>query len=773
MSRFRLSKTFSSAAAVSLGAAGALGASALPAAAQVETDEIVVTAQFREQRLQDTPLSITAIGAEMLEARSQTSLSEIAAQAPNVTLVPSSASFGPSLGASIRGVGQFDFNPAVEPGVGIYVDDVYLPTITGSILDLLDLERVEVLRGPQGTLTGRNSIGGAIRLVSSQPTGQGAGFVEGVYGSRNRIGFRGSADFAITDTVFARISGVTKQQDGYVGRYDYGCVVPASGIPAQLASVDCKFGEHGETGYSAVRGMLRFAPSDTFDLTLSADYTRDKRTAPGEVLLAANFNNPETNPAPGVPFDSRFICGEFCNFAAFAQAGGAWQGFPFTGYPLNATAATDEHVFEGGGASAHLIVDITDTLTLTSISAYRDYESTFSADDDLSPANLGFGQNRLDHTFWSQEIRLNGEVGDRIDYTLGGYYSDQKTTYFTYQDIRYAGIPLQFIGDDPVNADTWALFGTATWSYFDLNVTGGVRYTEENKDYTFYRRNRDGSPNPFLAAIDGFTGYYSGNQTDYRLSADYRWTPSFLTYATIATGFKGGGIGPRPFAPAQVQPFSPETVTAYEVGFKSSVLEDRATFNMAAFFNDYTDIQLLLLSCPQFGGPGPCALPQNAGDAEVWGVEAEFVGEIIDGLTVDGALSWLDFEYTRLNALTGLPANSTQVYTPEWKASAGVQYVIDLGQSGSLTPRIDASFQDEMFTNSLNGPLNEIDAYTLANARLTWRNAAEDITVSLEGTNLFDEYYFLTKYDLSGAAGLVKGQPGRPREWAITVRRNF
>ena len=196
-------------------AGGALAADA--ASNPEELQEVVVTAQFREQSVQDTPLSITAISGDLLEARSQTNIAEVANQAPNVTLKPQGAAFGPALGASIRGVGQFDFNPALEPGVGLYVDDVYYATLTGSILDLLDVERVEILRGPQGTLAGKNSIGGAVKMYSSKPTGEG-GYVSATYGSRDRVDLRAMGDFALGENLFARVSGVSKEQNGAVQR---------------------------------------------------------------------------------------------------------------------------------------------------------------------------------------------------------------------------------------------------------------------------------------------------------------------------------------------------------------------------------------------------------------------------------------------------------------------------------------------------------------------------------------------------------------------------
>lgn len=757
----------------------AAGAPAAAAAAKTndvtQIEEVVVTAQFREQKLQDTPIAITAVNAELMAARSQTNIADIANQAPNVMLKPQGGSFGPSMGASIRGIGQFDFNPAYEPGVGVYVDDVYYPTLTGADMDLLDLDRVEILRGPQGTLTGRNSIGGAIKMISKKPTGSNSGYVEATYGSNERIGFRGSADFAINDQLSMRVSGAMKKQNGYVDRIDYGCAFPASGVPTTRTAGNCKVGEDGGIGYDALRVMLRYRPTDRIDLTLSADYTKDDRTAPGEVLTYANLNLPSINPAPGVPYDSRFICGKYCNYTANAQPAGPWAGPVATGYPLKATSGSDRSVFEGQGAAINLAVDVTDTLKFESITAYRKYTSTFNSDDDLSPANIGYGQNALNHRFFSEEARLNGELSSKFRYTVGAYYSDQRTVYYTYQDIRYAVIPLQFVGNDPVTADSKAVFATGIWNVTDaLNVTGGIRYTEESKDYAFSRLNPDGTPNPFLGALTGKVGHYTGSHTDYRISVDYRWNPSLMTYATLSTGFKGGGVNPRPFNAAQVQPFNMEQLTAYEVGAKSDLLNGRLRLNLSAFFNDYTDMQIAVLSCPQFGGPGPCALPVNAGDAEVKGVELEGTAHVTDNFTIDGSLSYINFKYTKLLPATGLSLSDKQPMLPEWKWSLGAQYVFDLGASGTLTPRVDVAFQDQVQAGAVATALNIIPSYTTANARLSWKNKAKDLEASLEVTNLTDEYYYLTKFDLTGAgAGFVKGQPARPREVALTVNKKF
>ena len=573
--------------------------------------EIIITAQFREQRLQDTPLSITAIDAEMLEQRSQRSLAEVTAQAPNVQLRQAGASFGDSLTAFIRGVGQADFDPALEPGVGLYLDDVYYSSLTGANFELLDLERVEVLRGPQGTLEGRNSEGGAVRLISRRPDADGGGFVEATYGDRNLIAFRGGATFTVADGVYARISGTTRQQRGYVDRIDYGCSHPGSGVTALRAAGDCNYDPEGGVGHTAIRGQLRFHPNPDFDLMLSADYTHINQTNTAGVLTYANLDNVNTNPAPGVPYDARFICGQYCNYAQFSQPVGTFQVSPFgqialglnPTYPEAATQGQDRQVFDGWNLAANLDWHLNEALTLQSITAYREWKLTFNADDDLSPANINMGQDRLDFWFFSHEMRLNANLAPNLQATVGAYYSAQRTTYFTVQDIRYIAAdipgfgyspfyPLQFIGDDPVRAHNYAFFGTVIWHPIpNLTFTGGLRYTNEHKDYTYVRLNLDGTaysgPNGGFAGLNGTRADYDGDRLDYRASIDYRFSPEVLVYATLSTGFKGGGTNPRPFNAAQARPFNPETLTNYEIGFKTDLFNRMLRFNVSAFYDRF------------------------------------------------------------------------------------------------------------------------------------------------------------------------------------------
>jgi iron complex outermembrane receptor protein len=803
-------------------------------------DEIIVTAQFREQNLQDTPIAITAVSAAMLEARSQTSIQDVANQAPSVTLKQQGATFGPSLGASIRGVGQFDFNPAVEPGVGLYVDDVYFATLTGSILDLLDLDRVEILRGPQGTLAGRNSIGGAVKLYSKRPTGDGSGYVSAAYGSRNRVDLRASADFNLANNLDARIAGVAKKQRGYVKRLDFGCLYPAGGsatfvdrsgatvpmnpaggVPALTSASDCRLANEGEVDYIAARGQLRYRPTETIDVNIAVDYTNDDRTTSPTILLERFYPNggpaspifplgpnpPYTTGTPPsgavprdiqpfasvVPYDQRFVCGPYCNYSTYSNpADGVYR----------ASMGDGRIRFEGWGISGQVDWDLSDQLQLVSITAYREYTSEFSNDNDVSPLahSLGFGPLTFD--FFSQELRLNGAFGenDEIEYTLGAFYNDQKSVYTSFQDLRSSG--LQFQQSDPVDADSKAVFAHLAWTPFErLTLNGGIRYTEESKTYRYIRERPYNDPTSIAAngvlGLNNTVGEYSGDRVDYRANVQYAWTDELMTYLQFSTGFKGGGVNPRPFFVQQALPFGPETLKSYEVGLKSDFLDRRVRLNVAAFLSKYADMQLGLGNCTAITGPGfgaPCALPVNAGDADIKGIEVETTLRPFEGFIIDGAMSYLDFDYKRFGTFTSTGAGGVQTtvsvggptningpqfgdyapYTPKWKWSIGAQYEIDLGNAGSLTPRIDAAYQGDVYSSASNRSSNLIESYTIANARITWRNRDEDLEVSAEVTNLFDEYYLLTVNDQSaGSQGYTHAQPGRPREWAVSVKKKF
>jgi iron complex outermembrane receptor protein len=803
-----------------IAAAVAMQSTALAEQAAKEKDqgleEVVVTAQFLKQNLQDIPAAITAVTGAMMESRNMTNLAQVADSAPSVTFRPQGASFGPSITASIRGVGQNDFSPAFEPGVGIYIDDVYFPSLTGAVMDLLDLDRVEISRGPQGTLSGRNSEGGSIKLYSRKPTGESGGFTELTLGDNRGIGMRASGDFRLSDHVSARISGVFKRQDGYVDQVDFGCAHPAGkdplnpvgGIAPVRATGDCVIGKLGGIGYQAVRGILRFTPNDDVDLSLSADFTHDEHTIAGEVLIATAFaGNSGTNavtldPTVVVPYDDRFICGKFCNYATLSQPAITFTGLftPPGGQPLLATSGSNISVYDSYNLGSNLHWNLSSNVSIDNILAYQHFKTSWDSDDDLSPVNLNLGQNRQDHWNWSEELRVNTKFSDSVSAVFGGYYFKQQTNYWSYQDIRYiaagfAIFPLQFIQPDYVPASSNAAFANLAWKLApNLNLNAGLRYTEEKKEYHYFRLNPDGTINPYLDPAHTLTGsvaHYKGSKTDYRVALDYRFSPQVMAYASVATGFKGGGTNPRPFNVGQVISFNPETVTNYELGMKTDFLNRRLRLNLTGFLSKIKDVQIAVLACPD----SPCAARLNAGEAESKGIEFELMARPVDALTIDASFSLLDWHFTSLRPSAAYPSNSAGASTsdpvagaPKSKISLGIQYDIPVGNGSSISPRLDYSYQDKIFAGTVvTGPpdctpvpspctrtLSYTPSYGLVNARLTWSNAHKDLDIALGVTNLTDKYYALSTFDLRGlGAGFDKMLPGRPREWSVTAKKTF
>ena len=789
-----------------------------------QLEEVTITAEFREANLQETPIAITAVTAEMLEARSQNSVEQIAAQAPNVHLGPQGQANGSGLIAFIRGVGQTDFNFALEPGVGLYIDDVYYPTLTGSLVDLLDLDRVEVLRGPQGTLAGRNSIGGAIKLFSKKPVGEG-GSVSVAFGNFSRVDVRATGDFTLLpDKLFVRVAGVSKNRDGYVDRVDYACTHPNSGIPQLHVGTGCKLGTLGGVAYNAGRMSLRWLPSDAVEVNLIGDLTNDSSEAGADVLRKANIGDGLPSPAadritswliglpddgnpatPPVTYDCRFVpygpfsCDPnnpndpYLSYANFLDSGNQVTN-PGSPLPFKPATVPPVQSLDQYGVSATIDVKLSDSYALKSITAWRRYDSSWAQDVDGSPLASQQLLQTLKHWQWSQELRLNGTTfGDKLDYTLGGFYFEQGGTLEARVDLNYAHIDFVH-GPDTTPSKSQAVFVHSAYHLTDTtNLSAGARYSKDEKEYTYFRRNPDGSLpfcNPFtagpfaadqptncaLAGLFNISDAFEGDRVDWRVALDHKFTDDLMTYGQISTGYKGGGVNPRPFfGPSiptlnQLKAFEPETLTTYELGFKADLLDNRMRLNSAIFYNDYQDIILTSSACPI----APCLQPNNIGEAEVKGIEVETEFHVTDNWLIDASASYLDFQYKETNAaLTGVQLDMVTPFTPEWKASLGVQYSHQLGSMGRFIFRLDASYVDDVFGLAINAPSNRIDSHTITNARMTWRSLDDTWDTSLEVTNLSDEVYAAFIFDQSFSSGTQSVTPGFPRMYALTVKRNF
>ncbi len=786
--------------AAALAAPSSVFAQESPNAAEAQgVDMIVVTAQFRGQNLQDTPLAISAVSAEMIEARGQIGVADIANRAPSVTL---QAGGGPG-GAqttqiNIRGVGQTDFNIALEPGVGMYVDDVYRGIMYASTPELLDLERVEILRGPQGTLSGRNSVGGAIRLISKQPDGDTEGYVQGTYGSYNRMDLRAGVNFSlIEDRLFARITGIARHRDGYVTRLDYECANGRPPAPVHAGSQaagrsNCVLGTEGGQSVVAMRGSFRAILSDSIENTVTLDYMADRSEPSANILIhQGNWRGPGFNLTANpqilnTPQNFVLPAGSFTNYANYTGLIGTPEQ-----YSLNPESnATD------WGISNILDVDLTDSISVKSITAWRGIRTHSTVDSDASPLNRLLQAWDVEHHQFTQELRLSGQVDDLLNWTVGGFYYVGHSLQGGRAGLDGAGdnslapplqvyTPMDFAFSDPIDVKSRAAFAHLELHPFDrFTLTGGLRYTEDTKSYEYHRFLAPGVPATLLSAsvlpLNNLTGRFEGNRWDWRVAANYELTNDINVYGQIATGFKGGGVNPRPYYAIQIRPFEPESVVAYELGIKADLFDRAMRLNVAAYINDFSNMQLSLLSCPEFVPPASapnCSMPANVGNATIKGIEVETEIHPLEGLTIDGSLSYLDFKYDSVVASTRVTLDMISPYTPKWQFAVGAQYEIDLGDAGSLTPRFDYSYRSEVWADPINTAANFLPGRGLANARLTYRNADADWDLALSVSNVFNKYYYVNLYEralpTTRSYQIVSGQPGRPREWALAASYRF
>ena len=814
---------------------------ATPATGGNGLQQIVVTAQFRQQNVQQTPLAITAISADSLAERGQTSLTDLTQDVPSVSLAQQTGAFGPSMAAFIRGIGQADLDPALEPGVGIYIDDVYFGTLTGSLMDLLDLDRVEVLRGPQGTLEGMNSEGGAVKLFSKLPNATESTNFDLLVGSRNHVELRASTNFAITDNLFVRLSGVGNHQDGYVTQYDFGCANPTftatdiNGVtgtysvqPGFLAQTShCVLGQEGGTGYAGGRAAVRFVPSDRLEFNLIGDLMNTNQEVPAETLIyagpgplttppnasaAAVFSPalavPATDAAGNVhllPYDSAYVpamipksfYATYTNFCLPAIT----NPIPPPGIPgLGYTSANDgpycvdpRQTILNWGLSQTSDWKATDNLSLKNIVAFRGYSATWVHDNDESIWPMDLGAEGMGHHQFSEELRLNGSEGKLLDYTVGGFYFREETVYFGHEDLWYA-IPtlpgiLNFYQNDPIDAHDKAGFVHTTWhltSKFDVNL--GTRYTSQDKEYEYVRLNPEGTTGgsaTLVSPLNGIESTYSATRWDWRADLDYHFTDQVMWYGQYSTGFKGGGVDPRPFYVAQAIEFRPETLATFETGLKSTWFDNHLMFNIDGYFSQYRDIQLTLTNCSNipsiaaasaaagFDFGAPCALPFNSGAGHQKGIEVESQARF-GGFQFDLNASWLHFEYVYVDPVTGVTPSMVTPWTPKWSGGAGMQYTLPVGNVGSLTARLDANTRSGIYTNPVNDPYNRLGGYTIYNAHLSWQSAKQNWQATVQVLNLTDKEYFLNLFDLVTAGqGTNGGVPAPPLEIDLEIKHSM
>jgi iron complex outermembrane recepter protein len=778
-----------------LGAQPAFAADTNEAAADNQLQEVVVTAQFRQQSAQTAPLAITAVSAQQLDDRSVTSINDLNSIAPNVSITGGTATLGPVAQIFIRGIGQSDGHPGLEPGVGLYVDDVYHGLMLGSEMDLTDLDRIEVLRGPQGTLSGKNSIGGSIKLFSKKPEDNPDAYAEAGYGSFNRVNVRAGGNFTlIEDKLFVRVSGVSKRADGYMTRLDYGCVNAASSSIYQGGLLPgCKLGTEGGQDLHAARIALRWVPNDSIENNLIASVTADRSEVPALKLLYANNTQKFPNGQPFVPGGgSQFITGptSYTTYATYIVPSFTdppqYTGQPGAGthaaVPLPTTNPTNYY-----GITDNFTWKLSENYSLTAITGYLRYNGAFSSEIGDSPYPTQSLHDTWSERQFTEEVRFNGTSFGRLDWTAGGYYYDEGALFGGLKLLSpgLTGAESLFTGNDPITSRSKSGFAHGVFHATDaLSVIAGVRYTSESKEYTFQRLSPYNTALPSytpVGPLNNTTGSYSGSHTDYRAGIEYQWTPEIMTYAQYSTGYRGGGVNPRPFIPLQEVPFKPETLATSEVGLKTHLFNRSLLLNVAGFYSKYKDMLFTNSSPTIVNGVLLSALnltPVNVGSANIKGAELELQWRPIGALEIDGSASYLNFKLTSVSqsaatTVAGVSLNTKEPYAPTRMFSLGVQYTVPVWSLGSLVPRLDAQYQSSFFTDITDTALGEVSGRTLVNAHLTWRSPKDDWEGALAVTNLTDKFYYINKINSVAPTFIAQGQPGAPREWLVTVRRNF
>ncbi len=766
-------------------------AAAAPTADAPALEEVVVTAQFRQQSLQTTPIAITAITAQQIDDHNALSLTDLNGLAPNVTLTKGTNTNGPSAQAFIRGVGQSDGHPGLEPGVGIYVDDVYHGLLLGSDLQLADLDRVEVLRGPQGTLAGKNSIGGSIKLFSKKPSEDSDGYIDATYGDFNLINIKAAGNFTLVrDELYARISGVSEQQDGYLQRLDYFCATGQDVRSTQIPVHGCQIGTEGGTDLHAIRVALRWIINGSLENNFVATDSQDRSEVPALKLTQSNLPAGFL-PANLPPSGAEFITGphSYTSYATYMNPGFT-DPAKYTKGTVAAPGAGQHNAISLPVTDPTNYYGLTDNLewklgehyTLTAITGYLRYSGAYSIEVGDSPYAIQMLNDTWADNQFTEEIRLNGTSFGRADWTIGGYYY-KEFAQFGGLKLLSPGLANEtlFTGNDPIRSSNKSAFAHDVWRATDkLSVITGIRYTKENKQYTFSRLDpydpAVASYNP-VGVLNGTTGTYSGSHVDYRLGFEYQWAEHLMTYAEWSTGFRGGGVNPRPFVQQEEVPFGTEKLSAYEIGLKTDLLDNHLRLNLSGFFNKYSDILLVNTAPLNIDGViTQNSTPVNVGAADIKGAEVELVIRPVASFEIEGSVSYLNFNFTSINrsaaTIPGVSLETQDPYVPKRMASLGAQYTWTLPNGSTVSPRADAQYQSAFFTELSNNPLGQVASRTVADFRLTWRSPQGDWQATAAATNLTSRFYYVNKV-FSQNPSVTQGQPGAPREWLVTVRRNF
>ncbi len=739
-------------------------------AQQAALEEVVVTATRREERLQDVAMSAAVYSGEDLQELRVLQPLDLAEQTPGLL-----AKYGPNglatVGFYVRGVGINDFTGTVDPSVGIYVDEVFQPTPDMLNFALYDIARVEVLRGPQGTLYGRNSTGGAINFITAKPTEEHEGFARLGYGSYDTFSLTGALSGPLSDTVRARLSANAvnaSSSDGYAFNRFTG-------------------NELGKVDSIAVRGQVEWQPSDALTVRLSYSHGDSESEMP---LLQHVGTRDPGNPAA--------IC-------APVIAGRVDEGpcVDLLGY------FDDDGDIYTGDASIDPALDlesddVTMTIdwnvgraTLTSITGYADFSKLQSQDIDASPAVGADNFTFNDVENLSQEVRLTSDDSFKFPWIVGANYGTTDIDWFQTIDLTdLAGIPTS--NGAVQETETWAVFGQMTFPLTEkVDFVGGLRFTNETRDWTgatfigtfatLDAAFASGAPRlSQLPLPDGDPG--QGGPLDFPTSIDeekadfsavlrYRPHEDAMYYVSISEAFRSGGYSSAViFSQEALEPYDSETLRSYEIGTKLALANDRLRFDASAFFYDFEDFQATFVRATEAS-----ARLQNAGDVEIKGLEASIEWLPVENLTVGLGVSVMDSEIVEtdvvLPPLDGGPQTTIEgneiPNAPSYTANGRIRYQWPIGATLAMAAQTDFHVVDEHFLEPNNRDYLAEDGYFIANARLSLLSQDERWSVSAWVKNLNDEEYRTAAQDLALSLGFSEIVVGIPTTWGLEFEYRF
>ena len=698
-------------------------------------DEIVVTAERRSGNLQDTPVAVTAISSEDLQARGVQSVRGLESLVPSLSI--GSQTNGPGANSAtfwIRGLGQIRAGNGSEPSVPLYIDDFYYPGIAGNVLRAMDIEQVEVLRGPQGTLFGRNSIGGAIRYRTRKPTADFGGFIEGTYGSYDRVDLIGALNVPIGDMLAVRLTGATMQNDGYVDRVIGG-------------------GHGGATENLLGRAQLRFRPDD--DLTIDLSYERSESESRGSTTnipqinpagtLAARWNSRPTN-LPRYTQDLASPC-TYCTYGGLQV----------------------EDFNEAKASHLHFVADwqVSDSLQLKWLSGRSEIDDSWSNDLDGSPAQVVRQASTSNVESWSHELQAIGDLGSRFHYVAGLFYYREELEARGSQFVpNPAGIVNEARASSLTRRESVSAYANLTFDITErLSVTGGLRVGQEEISI------RTLSILPSAGLSD--TGSSEEDMFLPLLRIQYDWSEDIMTYATMSKGFRAGGFNIVP-ANADAIPFRSEEVTSFEVGARTEFLGGRARVNPTVFYTDYKDMQInRQYTPPPPAPPAPTSILENAGEAHIYGLELESDFAVTDAFRLRLSGAFLEGKFDRLNPGVGVTLDSPLPRLPRWSFALGGQYQVELASGAAVTANLDYSWRSKQASTASNVDSLIVPSYGLLNAQVEFRSADNRWSIAAFATNLADKEYVTGGLNLLALVGNLRWDMGRPRELGVRLRFNF